>query len=704
MASSQEEAENSNQGNTVTIVVKPFEKDGKRRSNVWEYFGHKFINDVKADDLVYCVECHKEGKYTTAWKKDSSTGTLSTHLKNFHNLNVSGSEASTAKRVQHVFTPSSSAVTPTEAKTIFARRLVLWLCEDMLPFSTVSGNGFAKFMIRMGYVKNASEIPSNVAVSQTALDDIYAMTREAFIEKAQKAPKVINVVTDLWTSLGKQPFITITVRFMNEDLNLENLTLSTEALEHPHTGEIIAKAIQENLDDAGLGNKILTVVADNAKNMNRLGPHALKQGVKKIPREALLKNCKKVIRCKLHSTHLIFSSDAPKDPRFKPVINILAKIKRIHGAIVYKANELKEEFERQQQGDLIEYMTECEEMANELLLDEQLPEFGAEEYVEAIQAAYQECIGGFEIHTRFEQMNVTRWTSAQNMVVSFIKNFKAIDAILKKMNTRASLSLVMDASEERTAVELKRLFEVFSETYKILQRGKSFNAIYYLPIVYKVRERLQAGADDDECSIRDCFKLILELYDGRVTNQIPKEFMAATSLDPDQTYSQHNKNAHEKSRTTIQEVLKDMVIKYQINMTENAQPRRVEGNQSLSLEKRNKLEFLGLITQPQDSQNIPQHLDVNQEISTYLQTIVGYDPQNDETFDFWKRNQVKFPILFQLVQALFPIPASSADAERSFSVAGAQLRCKRAKMNPHRAHKALFIHDNVHILDEKMKH
>jgi Zn-dependent peptidase ImmA (M78 family) len=54
------------------------------------------------------------------------------------------------------------------------------------------------------------------------------------------------------------------------------------------------------------------------------------------------------------------------------VIKILAKIKRIHGFLAYKSKELKEEFQRQQLNDLMLYMTECEEMASELLLDEEV--------------------------------------------------------------------------------------------------------------------------------------------------------------------------------------------------------------------------------------------------------------------------------------------------------------------------------------------
>jgi hypothetical protein len=289
------------------------------------------------------------------------------------------------------------------------------------------------------------------------------------------------------------------------------------------------------------------------------------------------------------------------------------------------------------------------------------------------------------------------------MVNSFIKNFNAIDAILKRINTQVSLTLVMHASEERTAVELKRLYEIFSDNFNILQRGGNSTAIFYLPVIYKVRKALQAGADDEECSIRDCFKVVLDCYNERITKNIPKEFLAATSLDPDQLFSDYNKEIHEMHQTQIQDVLIDMAIKYEVETNHiNQQQHNHETHQKLQPEKKRKMQFLESITQAVPI-ILPQHLDLNQEIAQYMQAVAEYDIQNDDTFDFWRRNRIKFPLLFKLVLAIFPIPASSADAERSFSVAGVQLRCNRANMNPHRAHKALFIHDNIHLLEEKMQ-
>lgn len=96
-----------------------------------------------------------------------------------------------------------------------------------------------------------------------------------------------------------------------------------------------------------------------------------------------------------------------------------------------------------------------------------------------------------------------------------------------------------------------------------------------------------------------------------------------------------------------------------------------------------------------------EYLNVEQEILKYMEICQSFNPRVDELSVFWQRNRTILPTLYNLTLVIFAIPVSSADAERSFSVSGCLLRANRAKMNPHRAHKMLFVHDNVHILEEK---
>lgn len=344
---------------------------------------------------------------------------MAIHLSSVHKITISSNGKGLSNRTSKIFASSSKNLSSAEQKTLWARRTTLWLCEDLLPFSLVKGKGFRRWMLSNGYISDVSQIASNVTLSQSALNDCYSIIYDALKEKFKQAPKAIVLVSDLWTSLGKQSYITITVRFLDFDFKLINVVLSTEPIHHPHTGENIAKIIRENLDNAGLGDRLVVAVGDNGRNILRIGPHITQN--KLMP--PLLIGCKQYCRCLGHCIHLVLNNDCVSDDRFQPVINVLSKVKRIHGALAYRMNELREEYLTQQLNELVLCMDEINNIYSELIVDEEHPEPGDDDFIENVKAKYAECVAGFETPTRFEQFNVTRWKSAENMIVSFVKNF-----------------------------------------------------------------------------------------------------------------------------------------------------------------------------------------------------------------------------------------------------------------------------------------
>lgn len=342
---------------------------------------------------------------------------MAEHLKASHNIILDQNLKSLEKRTSGVLETSE-----THDKGTWARRTVLWLCEDMLPFNLVNGSGFQKWMIRNKYVSNVAEIPSNVAISQSALNDCYSIVKDAVKKLLSSAPSVIVIVTDMWTSLGKNPYITLSVRFMDCALNLINLVVTTEQLEHPHTGETIARTIQDILMSYGLQDRQVIAVGDNGRNIVRIGPHITGNRNK----EGCMLQCKQYCRCLGHNIHLCFTQDMPKQKQFDPALKVIAKMKRIHGVLAYKSIELKAEYQRQQLNELVQCLTEADEITQDLLDDETNDETNGEygdEMSKTPREVYTQCVSSLEKFSRFEQFNVTRWKSAENVTVSFVKNF-----------------------------------------------------------------------------------------------------------------------------------------------------------------------------------------------------------------------------------------------------------------------------------------
>lgn len=68
-----------------------------------------------------------------------------------------------------------------------------------------------------------------------------------------------------------------------------------------------------------------------------------------------------------------------------------------------------------------------------------------------------------------------------------------------------------------------------------------------------------------------------------------------------------------------------------------------------------------------------------------------------DVLSFWRSQEINFPVMAKLAKVILSKPATSAKSESAFSVAGVLLSKKRAHIEPLRAEKILFIHDNYDL-------
>lgn len=76
-----------------------------------------------------------------------------------------------------------------------------------------------------------------------------------------------------------------------------------------------------------------------------------------------------------------------------------------------------------------------------------------------------------------------------------------------------------------------------------------------------------------------------------------------------------------------------------------------------------------------------------------------HEPQPD-VLDFWRTEEANYPMMAAVAKVLLCKPATSAASESAFYVAGALISSRRASIEPLRARKILFIHDNYDLLHE----
>ena len=86
---------------------------------------------------------------------------------------------------------------------------------------------------------------------------------------SQLKEKDVAFTTDLWTSHGKQAYITVTYHYINDDWMMRSGVLATKHMPETHTGLHIAQRIDQIRNEFGIAKEnVAGITRDNAANMD----------------------------------------------------------------------------------------------------------------------------------------------------------------------------------------------------------------------------------------------------------------------------------------------------------------------------------------------------------------------------------------------------------------------------------------------------
>lgn len=126
--------------------------------------------------------------HTSSYAKSTSTTILTQHLANVHKVNVkTHREEVKQRKLTDIFLvkeKSSKLTGAVDEKFILSRRLIVWFCRDLLPFTTVENEGFKDFWNCLNF---NSKLPTRSNVSNNALDDMYKVLKENLITKLKSS-------------------------------------------------------------------------------------------------------------------------------------------------------------------------------------------------------------------------------------------------------------------------------------------------------------------------------------------------------------------------------------------------------------------------------------------------------------------------------------------------------------------------------------
>lgn len=261
------------------------DKKGVSTSAVWKYFG--FLKSDKKQSSVRCKLCRRPVP-----TKSGNTTNMFHHLKQYHPLEhteckkiqsqtsagkvsrpprTSEACASTsvaATQQQQTIVSAFSSTVPYDKKTKrhkdITNAIAYCIAKDMLPISTVENKGFNK-LIKV--IDPRYDLPGRKHFSRTVLPRLYAECRE-MVEKELQTVSYFATTSDMWSSRTSEPYMSLTIHFIDKEWNLQSKCLQTAYFPEDHTGEIIAPGLVEALASWGLSeDRQVCITTDSGSNI-----------------------------------------------------------------------------------------------------------------------------------------------------------------------------------------------------------------------------------------------------------------------------------------------------------------------------------------------------------------------------------------------------------------------------------------------------
>ncbi|KAK7891329.1 hypothetical protein WMY93_023292 [Mugilogobius chulae] len=208
----------------------------------------------------------------------------------------------------------------------------------MCSINTVENSGFKHMM---NTLDKRYSVPSRHHFTRSALPALYEKCRDKVSEELLAAD-FFAVTTDLWSSRTMEPYISLTVHYIDVNFNLVAKCLQTAFMPEDHTGQNIANGLKDAMAAWTLREeKLVCMTTDNASNI----------------RLAAELNGWTRLQCFGHRLHLAIEN-AMKDPRVSRAVGVC---KKIVASFSYSWKKKRDLAEAQKQLNLPEHSlkTEC---------------------------------------------------------------------------------------------------------------------------------------------------------------------------------------------------------------------------------------------------------------------------------------------------------------------------------------------------------
>ncbi|XP_033995699.1 zinc finger BED domain-containing protein 1-like [Trematomus bernacchii] len=615
-------------------------KKGKTISTIWKYFGFQ-ESDVE-QNKVQCRIC-----YQVVLAPHANTTNLFNHLKYNHKVQYDGaiiqqkadqkdarstsSTTSSQSSIQDALHRATAYATSSQRHRDITGAITFHIAKDMCPVSTVSNQGFKQLV---NTLDKRYAMPSRYYFSRSALPALYDKCRGE-VERDVASADYFATTTDLWSSRTMEPYMSLTVHYIDADFNLKTKCLQTAFFPEDHTGQNIAHGLREAMAAWGLKeDKLVCMTTDNAANI-KLAPEV---------------NGWMRLQCFGHRLHLAIEN-AMKDPRIGRAMGLC---KKLVSSFSYSWKKKRELAVAQQQLNLPEHSlkTECP----------------------------------------------TRWGSRQAMIDRVLEQQKAIAQVLSSDRKTRHLSLTWQDVDVLEAIN-KSLSPLVEFTDTLSGEKYVSVSFFKPTLHLFNNSLLAVQEDDTDLTKSIKKKILDYLndkYDDAATQEL---LDMASALDPRfklKYVSEDNRGSIEASLTT--EMRRVMRLMENAPLETAAVPADDTEDAAAAAPKKKKKGLGSFFKATVDQAAEPQPaLEKDKAIALELQSYLQAVPLDaeEDPLKWWRESRKFYPRLSILARKYLCIPATSSSSERVFSTGGNIVTCLRSSLKPDHVNRLVFLAKNL---------
>lgn len=147
--------------------------------------------------------------------------------------------------------------------------ITLFIAMDGLPVYTVAKPGF-KQLIDHAF-KSRYVLPSRNIFSDTTIPQLYNDTKAKMLSEIRSVNSC-SATSDIWSSVGLYPYISLTIHYISDDWQLVSRLLETYPMPEDHTAQNICEVFEDMLELWEIPkSKIVSLTTDSAANMKLAG-------------------------------------------------------------------------------------------------------------------------------------------------------------------------------------------------------------------------------------------------------------------------------------------------------------------------------------------------------------------------------------------------------------------------------------------------